>query len=135
MQNKTSKNKTSKNKTSKNKSGKKSAPQAKPALTSLQGFQRRFLRAAAHPLKAVVQVGQNGITEAVIGAIDSALLAHELIKVRIYEPEDKKAMAEELARRSGAHLCGLIGHHVMLYRPHPDKPRLVVPRRNVTPSA
>jgi RNA-binding protein len=92
----------------------------------LTGRQRKALRALAHKLQPVVQVGQDGASEGVIGAIDAALLAHELIKVRLHEPMDKKASAHLLANAAGAALCGLVGHTVILYRPHPEKPRIVL---------
>ncbi len=93
----------------------------------MKGSQRKYLRGLAHPLKPVVQVGQAGITEEVLAAVDTALTDHELIKVRLHEPEDKRRMAEDLAGGSGAALCGLVGHTVILYRAHPDKPRIVLP--------
>ena len=96
---------------------------------TLQGYQRRFLRSRAHGLDAVVHVGQGGVTDAVGTAVDAALLAHELIKVRLHEPADKKATAAELAKRTGAELCGVVGHTVILYRPHPEKPVIELPKR------
>jgi RNA-binding protein len=95
-------------------------------MTALQltGRQRKALRGLAHNLEPVVQVGQGGISAGVTQAIDAALLAHELIKVRLHQPEDKKAAAQELADSSSAALCGLVGHTVILYRPHPEKPRI-----------
>jgi len=94
----------------------------------LQGFQRKFLRGMAHDLDPLVQVGHEGITDGVVAAMEQALLDHELIKVRMHEPEDKKAMAAELSRRADAHLCGLIGHTAIIYRPHPKEPRIKLPR-------
>jgi len=96
---------------------------AAPALT---GRQRRALRAMAHALQPVVNVGHAGVTDAVLQAVDEALLGHELIKVRLHEPEDKRAMAAALADGTGATLCGLVGHTAILYRPHPDEPRIRV---------
>jgi RNA-binding protein len=93
---------------------------------NLTGQQRRALRALAHKLQPIVQVGQGGAGEGVIRAIDEALLAHELIKVRMHEPEDKKAAAQSLADASESSLCGLIGHTVILYRPHPETPRIKI---------
>ena len=61
--------------------------------------------------------------------MDRALLDHELIKVRMREPPDKKAMAAELAARTDACLCGLVGHTAILSRPHPERPRIALPRR------
>lgn len=96
-------------------------------VSELSGHQRKFLRGLAHPLRPVVQVGHDGITDGVVQAVEQALLDHELIKVRMHEPADKKAMATELARRSGAALCGLIGHTAILYRPHPETPTIQLP--------
>jgi RNA-binding protein len=95
----------------------------------LEGFQRKYLRGLAHDLKPIVQVGHDGVSDGVIEAIRNALNDHELIKVRMHEPEDKKAMAEELAARTGAHLCGLIGHTAILYKAHPEEPRILLPTR------
>ena len=67
------------------------------------------------------------MTDAVLAAVAEALLTHELVKVRLTEPEDKKADAEALAHGAGAALCGLVGHTVILYRPHPERPRIAVP--------
>lgn len=92
----------------------------------LSGRQRKLLRGMAHSLEPVVQVGQGGIADGVVRATDAALLAHELIKVRLHEPEDKKASARELADATGAVLCGLVGHTIILYRPHPEKPRIKI---------
>lgn len=97
-----------------------------PALL-INSQQRKHLRALAHPLKAIVHVGQPGVTEGVTQAVDRALLDHELIKVQMLRPADKKGTAQELADSSGAALCGLLGHTVILYRPHPERPKLVLP--------
>lgn len=92
----------------------------------LTAAQRRSLRALAHHLEPVVHVGHSGITEGVVAATAEALLAHELIKVRLHEPEDKQAMAEALASGAQAALCGLVGHTAILYRPHPKRPKVLV---------
>ncbi len=95
----------------------------------LPSYQKKFLRGLAHHLRPVVQVGQNGVTESVIQAVNSALLEHELVKVKMREPEDKKAMAQQLADDTASALCGTVGHVVILYRPHPEEPRLELPER------
>jgi len=99
---------------------------ARPAL---KGFQRQYLKALAHELKPLVQVGQQGVTDEVVAATNRALADHELIKVRLHEPEDKHAMAAALADRCGAVLCAMIGHTMILYRPHPKEPRIRIPER------
>jgi RNA-binding protein len=95
-------------------------------MPQLTGRQRKYLRGLAHGFEPLVHVGGAGITEAVLRAVDGALLAHELVKVRLHEPADKRADAEALTDGTGAALCGLIGHVVILYRPHPEKPKITV---------
>jgi RNA-binding protein len=104
------------------------SPESPPAL-ELAGYQRRALRGLANPLRPVVQVGEAGISDAVLRALDEALLAHELVKVRLFAPENKKAAARLIADKSGAALCGLVGHTVILYRPNPENPRIRLPER------
>jgi RNA-binding protein len=95
---------------------------------SLDAAARKQLRARAHHLEPVVRVGHAGVTEAVVAAVARALLDHELIKVRLYEPEDKTGMAAELADRCDATLCGVVGHTVILYRANPENPRIELGR-------
>ena len=113
--------------------GKRDAVPATPGtgqLTGqLTGQQRKFLRARAHPLKPLVHVGEGGISEAVIAATDAVLADHELVKVRLRQPDDKKAAARQLADATRAELCGLVGHTVILYRPRAEDPVIVLPTR------
>ena len=99
----------------------------------LAGFQRSYLKGLAHRLRPIVMVGEAGATPEVHQAVAQALLEHELVKVRMQEPDDKKAMAAALAEGAGAELVGLVGHTVILYKRHPKKPRLHVPERGPAP--
>src|SRR5688572_25094323 len=101
---------------------------------AVAGFQRTYLRGLAHPLKPVVQVGQGGVTDAVLEAVRTALLDHELIKVRLLKPTDKKALSVALAAGTESTLCGLVGHTLILYRQHPETPRIRLPRRPLAQS-
>lgn len=94
---------------------------------SLTGKQRRALRGMAHGLRPVVHVGQSGLSDGVIAELEGALDHHELVKVRLHLPEDKKAAATALAERVNAHLCGVVGHTVILFRRNPEEPKLVLP--------
>jgi RNA-binding protein len=102
-----------------------SASDAHPVAPVLTGRQRKALRGRAHRLEPIVQVGREGVTDAVVRAVDETLATHELVKVRLHEPEDKKADAAALAEGTRSALCGLVGHTVILYRPHPERPRIV----------
>jgi RNA-binding protein len=86
-------------------------------VEALRGKDRRHLRGLANPLKAVVQVGEAGVTPGVIAATESALADHELIKVRIAaDREERREVAEQIAGETGAELAGLIGRVAILYR-------------------
>ena len=98
-------------------------------MAELKGYQRTYLRGLAHGYKPVVQIGENGINDGVIENTKEQLLAHELIKVRMRRPEDKKGLANTLAEKTGAELCGIVGHTIILYKRHPEKPKIHVPQR------
>lgn len=99
------------------------------AATTLAGFQKRFLRKRAHGLRPLVRVGDAGVSDALVRALRQALLDHELVKVRLHSPEDKKADALLLAERSDSVVCGIVGHTVILYAPHPETPHIELPTR------
>jgi RNA-binding protein len=98
--------------------------------TVLTAAQTRFLRGQAHDLKAMLQVGGKGITDALVAEIDLALEHHELIKVKVgAEDRDvRDAMIGDIAERTGAALVQRIGHTAILYRPSKDKRQIVLPR-------
>lgn len=84
---------------------------------------RQSLKAQAHHLKPVVLLGAKGLTEAVIAETNIALLAHELIKVKINgaEKEDRILMANELCQQLTAELVQLIGSTAIIYRKNEEK--------------
>ena len=50
---------------------------------ALTNAQTRFLRGHAHELKAMLQVGGKGITDALVAEVAFALEQHELIKIKV----------------------------------------------------
>lgn len=119
------------NEESREKTPKSDSPAKRPARPApvLDGAQRRYLRSLAHPLKPIVFVGEGGVSPAVEQAVDAALESHELVKIRLRQPADKKTTAQQLAAASHAALCGVVGHTVVLYRPDPEDPQIKLPRR------
>jgi RNA-binding protein len=95
----------------------------------LTGKQRRYLRSLGHHLAPVVQVGKEGISEGLIGALAAALEQHELIKVRLGEQVegDRREVAQALAEASKADLAGMIGRTLLLYRRREEEPEIVLP--------
>lgn len=94
----------------------------------LTGKQRRHLRALGHHLTAIVQVGKDGVTPAVVHQARAQLLAHELIKVKVSETQDRHAVAQTLAGFADAHLAQVLGRTILLYRPKPKAPVIVLPK-------
>lgn len=101
-----------------------------PAPTGpLSGKALRHLRGLGHHLDPVVQIGKEGVTDAIVAATREALAAHELVKVRIgtEAPLDRKEAAAELASRTGSELAQVLGRTALLYLRHPKKPKIAIP--------
>lgn len=96
----------------------------------LTAAQIRFLRGQAHGLKAMLQVGGKGVTDALVAELDGALDHHELIKVKVgaADREERDALIGALAERTSAALVQRIGHVAVLYRPNREKRQMVLPR-------
>lgn len=86
--------------------------------------ERAHLKARAHALEPVVQVGQAGASDAVVAEVERALTAHELIKVRLVGAD--RASRDELTgvicARTGATSVQQVGRVVVLWRPRADEP-------------
>ncbi|MGM9928599.1 MAG: ribosome assembly RNA-binding protein YhbY [Bacillus sp. (in: firmicutes)] len=95
----------------------------------LTGKQKRFLRAKAHHLTPIFQVGKGGVNENMITQISEALEARELLKVNILQncDVDKKTVAEELAKGTKAELVQLIGLTIVLYKESKENKQIVLP--------
>jgi RNA-binding protein len=89
--------------------------------TPLTARERAHLKARAHALEPVVQVGQSGLTARVIAEVDRALTAHELIKVRVgaTDRDERAAAGDELAAAVDASVVHRVGKVLILWRPRP----------------
>jgi RNA-binding protein len=96
----------------------------------LTGKQRRHLRALAHDMKPIVQVGKGGIDEGLLGALEQALADHELVKVKVGESAglDRHEAAENLATATKSQVAQVLGNIVLLYRPDPEDPQIKLPK-------
>src|SRR3970040_753617 len=84
--------------------------------------ERRALRARAHSLPPILQLGEKGLTDAVIAEIDRALAHHELIKVRAapLNRDEREVALAGICERTGAEAVQHIGKMLVLYRPKPE---------------
>ena len=79
--------------------------------------QSRKLKGMAQRLDPQLKIGKQGLSEAFIKALDLELTRHELVKVKFTElKEQRKNLAPELARKTGAHLVTLLGNVAVFYR-------------------
>jgi RNA-binding protein len=85
---------------------------------------RKRLRASAHALKAIVQVGKAGLTDPVIAQIKGAIFDHELVKIKVREdsPVDRYEVADALAAQ-GIGVVQILGRTVTLWVPAPPERR------------
>jgi RNA-binding protein len=98
-------------------------------LEKLTGKQRRYLRGLGHNLSPALYVGKEGISEAVVAALDEALLTHELVKVKLGQNavDDRDEAASALATGTSSQIAQVLGNTILVYRKHPEKPRLKLP--------
>lgn len=89
--------------------------------------QRKLHRAEAHHLDPVVMIGGDGLTPAVLKEADAALKAHGLIKIRVLGDDRaaREAMYQQLADQLDAAPIQHIGKLLVLWRPMPEKEKVV----------
>lgn len=85
----------------------------------LTNKQIKFLRAKAHPLPAYVQIGQKGITDAILKEVQATLAAHELVKVRLRcdDQLEFQNLKGDLEEATDAATVQTIGHTLVIYKP------------------
>lgn len=95
----------------------------------LSNKQKQFLKGLAHPLKPIVQLGANGLTEGVVAEIDNALSFHELIKVKVPtdDREEKALIMEAIVRETRSEKLQVIGHTLIIYR-ESDERKIQLPK-------
>jgi len=88
--------------------------------------QRKNLRRLGHGLKPIIFVGQAGASAAVLQELEQSLAHHELLKVNIRGANrtDRDATISALVSASGAQLIQKIGNMALLYRQHPEAPKI-----------
>src|SRR5215211_3060156 len=101
-------------------------------MSNLNTKQRQYLKGLAHSLKPILQIGKEGVTETVLRSIESVLNSRELLKLKVLDaaPEGADESGEMIASLlEGVELVQVIGKTIVLYRPHPEKPKIKLPTR------
>ena len=81
--------------------------------------ERAHLKARAHALEPVVQVGNAGLTDKVAAEVERALTAHELIKVKIggADRDAREELCDAICARADAAEVQRVGKVLVLWRP------------------
>ena len=97
---------------------------------ALSKKQIKFLRAKCHALKAVVLMGQKGLSEEVLNELEIALTHHELVKIKLAvdDRELRKTLIAEICASSHSQEVQSIGKTLSVYRVNPDKAVIELPR-------
>ncbi|MSR35300.1 MAG: ribosome assembly RNA-binding protein YhbY [Gemmatimonadetes bacterium] len=101
------------------------------STTDLTSKQRAHLRSLAHHLKPILQVGNEGVSEAFLRSLEEALRTRELLKVKVLEsaPEEARATGDAIVQGlADVHVPQTIGRTLVLYRRHPEKPEIRLPK-------
>jgi putative YhbY family RNA-binding protein len=90
-------------------------------MRTLAPAERRAFRAKAHALHPVVAIGQHGLTPAVLHEIDVNLLAHELIKIRVFgdDRDAREALFVRICGDLDAAPVQHLGKVFTIWRPAP----------------
>ena len=96
----------------------------------LTSKQRAFLRGLANTLPATQQIGKEGVTEAVIRQVGQELQAKELMKLKVLESAllTPREASEQLCQALDAQPVQCIGSKLVLYKPNPEKPEILLPK-------
>ena len=96
-------------------------------MIELRGSQRKYLRGLANPMQPLVYIGKNGLSDAVIKAINEGINDHELIKIKFLEfKDDKKTLCAEIERKTGGTCVGMIGHVAIFFRQQSDPKKRII---------
>ena len=92
----------------------------------LSPTERRALRATAHSLVPVVMIGNDGLTAPVIAEIERSLMAHELIKIRVFndDRDQREAWLGDICDQLSAAPIQHIGKLLVIWRKSEEKTKL-----------
>lgn len=84
---------------------------------------KKKLKAMASFMPSVVQIGKEGLSDAVIDSARAAITARELIKAHVLNNAnlDTRETMEDLADMLGAELVQVIGHYGVLFKKKDEK--------------
>jgi RNA-binding protein len=96
----------------------------------LTNNQKKYLRSLAHDLRPIVMVGQQGLSDAVLAELESTMIKHELLKIKVHanDRDEKQQIVDKILNFSKAELVQVIGGVLIIYRPFDENPSIILPR-------
>ncbi len=92
--------------------------------------QRAYLKSLAMTMDPIFQVGKASVTPELVGAVEEALAARELIKISVLQncADDAHEIAQKLAERTHSQVVQVIGKKIVLYREGKEgKKKIILP--------
>ena len=99
----------------------------------LKGKQKRQLRALAHHLSPIFQVGKSGVNSDMIQGIRDALEKRELLKVSILQncEEEKTVIYSKLMDNKEFEVVGMIGRTIIIFKENNEHPTISLEWKNI----
>ena len=96
----------------------------------LTSKQRAFLRGIAAKEDTIFQIGKGGINGNLIGQVNDALKAREIVKIKVLEtsPVSAHEAADELAQSTRSEIVQVIGSKLVLFKRNPQEPKIELPK-------
>jgi RNA-binding protein len=96
----------------------------------LNSKQRSYLRSLAMKIQPIFQVGKNGIEDAFLKQVESALEARELIKISVLDNSEYSAReaSDYISERLECDGVQAIGRKFVLYKKSKKNPKIELPK-------
>lgn len=84
----------------------------------ITGKQRAYLKQEAHDFKPIINIGKNSLSDKLIDAIDEALEARELIKIKILNNnlDDDQEIIQTILEKLDCEFISHLGSIFTIYR-------------------
>ena len=92
--------------------------------------QRSYLKGLAMTMDPIFQIGKNSVTPEMTDALSDALKKRELIKISVLNNciDSPKELANIIAERTRSQVVQVIGRKIVLYKPDPKEPKIILPK-------
>ncbi len=96
----------------------------------MNNTQKTFLKRLSHSLKPIIVIGQNGLNNGVIEELNSTIVRHELLKIKINAntKDEKQTIITKILELTKAQLVQAIGGVLIIYKPFTKNQKIILPK-------